>query len=168
MRIKSKEMSLAVTFFRQGNWTRVHSFKVSSVTTTDSSHENIRKLCRIFFSRKLIMQFDWTHSTYLWLYLWQLGLSVMIIPSSLNHSVILACSHGRSLSLKPVQSDKKIDKLTFELEKIEWLSYLLLICLQNPENEWEQELYKQFKYKTATSTFHTFNAHVRRWKITNK
>lgn len=52
MRIKSKEMSLAVTFFRQGNWTRVHSFKVSSVTTTDSSHENIRKLCIIFFFSK--------------------------------------------------------------------------------------------------------------------
>ena len=36
-------------FFRQSNWTRVHSFKVSSVSMIDTSHENIRKLCRLVF-----------------------------------------------------------------------------------------------------------------------
>ena len=92
---------------------------------------------------------------------------VIRIISDTDHSFIFkSLSDSRlltwSIFVKPVQIDKKIDKHTFELEKVEWLSYLLLICLQNPENEWEQEIYKQFKYKTATSTFHTFNAHVRR------
>lgn len=34
--------------------------------------------------------------------------------------------------------------------------------MQDRDKEWEQELYKQFKYRAATQTFHTFNAHVSR------
>lgn len=44
-------MSLAMKLFPQleANWTRVHSFKVSPVTTINTSHENIIKLCRLVF-----------------------------------------------------------------------------------------------------------------------
>lgn len=31
---------------------------------------------------------------------------------------------------------------------------------QSQKIHWEQELYKQFKYRAATPIFHTFNAHV--------